>query len=233
MPEDLVAYLAAAVAHPAFTARFASDLKTPGVRIPLTRSPNLWTEAVGIGREIVWLHTYGERFVDASAGRRAGSPKVRTTRPVVRIGIPDTEDGMPERITYDEATRTLHVGDGRISPVSPEVWNYRVAGMWVVKHWFGYRKKNPSGNRKSPLDDLIATTWTPAMTTELLELLNVLERCVALEPRQAALLDEIMAGPLLTVDDLTEANVLPVPAAAKAAPKSGPEPDLFSQDPEG
>ncbi|QKV79532.1 type ISP restriction/modification enzyme [Amycolatopsis sp. Hca4] len=234
MPDDLVAYLAAVVAHPAFTRRFAADLKTPGIRIPLTCSSSLWTDAVQVGREVVWLHTYGERFADASAGRRAGPPKMRAGRPAVRVGIPDTEDGMPEHIAYDELTRTLNVGDGRISPVSPEAWNYKVAGMWVVKHWFGYRKKNPSGNRKSPLDHIIATTWTPAMTTELLELLNVLELCVALEPRQAALLDEIMAGPLLTVDDLTEAGILPVTAAAEAPPKSGAEPDLFSQqDPEG
>ncbi|MGW3961193.1 type ISP restriction/modification enzyme [Amycolatopsis sp. NPDC005003] len=233
-PEDLVAYLAAIVAHPAFTTRFAADLKTPGIRVPLTLSPGLWEEAVRVGREVVWLHTYGERFADASAGRRPGPPKMPGGRPAVRIGIPDTEDGMPERITYDDQIRTLNVGDGRISPVSPEVWNYRVAGMRVVKHWCDYRKKKPSGNRKSPLDDVVATTWTPGMTTELLELLNVLELCVALEPRQAALLDEIMAGPLLAVDDLIEANVLPVPAAAKAAPKLGAEPDLFSQeDPEG
>ncbi|MEV4142494.1 type ISP restriction/modification enzyme [Amycolatopsis sp. NPDC049691] len=229
-PDDLVAYLAAVVAHPAFTTRFAADLKTPGIRVPLTRRPELWMEAVRIGREIVWLHTYGQRFVDASAGRRPGSPKMRAARPVVRVGIPDTEDGMPERIGYDETTRTLHVGDGRVSPVSPSVWNYRVAGMLVVKHWFGYRKKSPSGNRKSPLDDLVATTWTPTMTTELLELLNVLELCVAVEPRQAALLDDIMAGPLLTVDDLTAASVLPVPPAAEAAPKAGTGSDLFSQD---
>ncbi|MGK3203724.1 type ISP restriction/modification enzyme [Amycolatopsis sp. MEPSY49] len=228
--DDFVAYLAAVVAHPAFTTRFAVNLRTPGIRVPLTCHPKLWTEAVRLGREVVWLHTYGERFADASAGRRPGPPKMPADRPAVRAGIPDTEESMPDGITYDEKTRTLHVGDGRISPVSPAVWSYQVAGMSVVKHWFGYRKKNPSGNRKSQLDDLVATTWTPAMTTELLELLNVLELCVALEPRQAALLDEIMAGRLLTVDDLTAANVLPVRPAAKAAPKAGTETDLFSQE---
>jgi hypothetical protein len=231
-PADFVAYLAAVAAHPGFTARFGADLKTPGIRVPLTRSQRLWTEAVRIGHEILWLHTYGERCTDSAAGRRPGPPKMRVGRPTVRVGIPDTEEGMPETITYDEPSRTLHVGDGVIGPVSPEVWNYRVAGMWVVKHWFGYRKKNPTGNRKSPLDDIVATAWAPSMTTELLELLNVLELCVALEPRQAALLDEIMEDRLFTIDDLTAAKVLPVPAAAKAAPKVGRGSDLFSQDPE-
>ncbi|MEU8638347.1 type ISP restriction/modification enzyme [Amycolatopsis sp. NPDC048633] len=232
-PVDLVAYLAAVIAHPGFTSRFAADLRTPGVRVPLTCRPDLWAEAVSIGQELLWLHTYGERCTDSAAGRRTGPPKMRAGRPTVRVGIPDTVEDMPDTIAYDEPSRTLHVGDGAIGPVSPEVWNYRVAGMWVVKHWFGYRKKNPSGNRKSPLDDIVAATWTPSMTTELLELLNVLELCVALEPRQATLLDEIMEQPLLTIDDLTAAKVLPVPAAAQAAPKVGRGIDLFSQDAEG
>jgi hypothetical protein len=137
---------------------------------------------------------------------------------------------MPERIFYDESTRTLHVGDGEIGPVAPEVWRYQVSGMWVVKHWFGYRKKNPSGTRKSPLDHIVATTWTTAMTTELLELLNVLGRCVALEPRQAELLERIVDGPLITINDLKDNAILPVPAMAQSAPKSRREDDLFSSE---
>ena len=32
--EDLMAYIAAVAAHPAYTARFQDDLSTPGLRIP-------------------------------------------------------------------------------------------------------------------------------------------------------------------------------------------------------
>lgn len=228
--QDLVAYVAAVTAHPGFTLRFAADLKAPGVRIPLSRKSELWVDAVKIGSEILWLHTYGERCVAPASGRRLGPPRMRTDRPTVRVGIPDTEAGMPERITYDETTGTLHVGEGEIGPVSPEVWNYQVSGMAVVKHWFGYRRKNPSGNRKSPLDRIVATTWTSAMTTELLELLNVLGRCVELEPVQRELLDRIAAGPLITVDDLTASAVLPVSAAARSIPKPPRGNDLFSSE---
>jgi hypothetical protein len=65
------------------------------------------------------------------------------------------------------------------------------------------------------------------MTTELLDLLNVLGRCVALQPRQAELLDEIMASPRITVADLEDAGVLPVPAAATKAPKPISTPGLW------
>jgi hypothetical protein len=125
---------------------------------------------------------------------------------------------MPDKIYYDERSETLRVGDGRICPVPVSVWNYRVSKMRVVEHWFGYRKKRPSGKRVSDLDHIVATFWTPTMTTELLDLVNVLGRCVALEFPQAELLDEIMAAPQITVVDLKEAGVLPVPAAAAKEP---------------
>jgi hypothetical protein len=57
------------------------------------------------------------------------------------------------------------------------------------------------------------------MTTELLELLNVLGRCVILEPEQNSLLEQIASGPLITTEDLTAGGVLPVPRAARGAPK--------------
>ncbi|MEX2553553.1 MAG: type ISP restriction/modification enzyme, partial [Actinomycetota bacterium] len=59
---DLMAYIAAVLAHPAFTARFAKDLKQPGLRVPITADASLFAEAVALGREVIWLHTYGERF---------------------------------------------------------------------------------------------------------------------------------------------------------------------------
>ena len=102
--------------------------------------------------------------------------------------------------------------------------------MWVVKHWFGYRRKDPSGNRKGPLDEIVARTWTAAMTTELLDLLNVLGCCVELEPRQDELLGRVVDGPLVTVDELTTAGVLPVPSAASRAPRQTTDEGLFSMN---
>jgi hypothetical protein len=52
--EDVMAYLAAVMAHPAFTARFADDLIRPGLRVPLTANRALFDEAVALGREVVW-----------------------------------------------------------------------------------------------------------------------------------------------------------------------------------
>jgi hypothetical protein len=43
--EDVMAYVAAVMAHPAFTARFKADLVRPGLRLPLTADAKLFAEA--------------------------------------------------------------------------------------------------------------------------------------------------------------------------------------------
>lgn len=122
--EDLFAYVAAIAAHPAYTARFAPDLVQPGLRIPMTADAALFVEAAALGREVVWLHTFGERFVDAAQGRPAGPPRLPAgERPGVPEGgaIPSTAEGMPETIAYDAAARRLRVGEGCVDNVAPEV----------------------------------------------------------------------------------------------------------------
>ncbi|OXM51925.1 DNA methyltransferase [Amycolatopsis alba DSM 44262] len=228
LAEDLVAYLAAITGHGGFTRRYRDELKRPGVRVPLTSSRALWRAAVKLGREVLWLHTYGERCADPEAGRPEGVPRMEADRPVVQLGISDLPERMPEKLQYDDLNRTLHIGEGVIAPVSPEMMAFEVAGMPVLKHWFGYRKRKPDGTRSSPLNDIVATHWTPAMTTELLDLLNVLGCCVALEPSQDALLAKIAAGPLITVEDLVSSGVSPAPEAAKRMPKPDHGDDLFS-----
>jgi hypothetical protein len=224
--------VAAVVAHPGYTERFGVDLGVPGLRVPLTADAGLFADAAETGRRVLWLQTFGERFPDPAAGRPAGSPRSTSERrPRVSVTIPDTEAGMPAVIDYDAANRTLLVGDGRIAPVEPAVWRYEVSGMKVVKRWFDRRKREPEGRRSSPLDDMVARTWDPEWTTELLEVLNVLALLVDLEAEQAALLDRILAGPLITVADLTEAGVLPV--VDRPVVEKPPRPGSRLFDPDG
>jgi hypothetical protein len=214
--EDLLAYIAGVVAHSTYTASFAGDLKTPGVRVPLTADAALWAEAVACGREVLWLHTYGERFTDPGAGRPSGAPKLmHRPQPMNIVPIPDTPEAMPDTIAYDVETETLHVGEGQIRPVQKDVWEYETSSMKIVKKWFDYRRRDPAGRRSSPLDDINPEYWTATFTRELLELLRVLTRCVELEPRQAEVLDRICQGPLISVADLAQARVLPPPDASR------------------
>ncbi len=126
--EDIMAYLAAVAAHPGYVARFAADLVQPGLRVPVTTDPTLFAEAVALGREIVWLHSFGERFVAPTEGRPAGTPRLpERERPQVPAdgAIPSAENAMPETIAYDAAMRRLHVGAGHVDNVPPAVWPTR------------------------------------------------------------------------------------------------------------
>ena len=210
--EDVVAYIAAVAANPAYTARFAPDLVQPGLRIPLTGDPALFEEAVRLGREVIWLHTFGERFVDAAAGRPARPPRLAQGAPRIPAdgAIPSDPEHMPDTISYDAANRRLWIGGGHIDNVPPAVWAYEVSGKHVLTQWFSYRKRNRErpqiGDRRtpSPLGDIQPDAWPAEYTTELLNVLNVLGRLVALEPAQADLLERICAGPTLTEEALRD-----------------------------
>jgi hypothetical protein len=99
--------------------------------------------------------------------------------------------------------------------VPPDVWSYEISGWRVVKRWFDYRKRNPRGRRSSELDDVVRQRWTPAYTTELLNLLQVLSLLVDLQPDQAALLDRICTGPQITAAELQTAAIIPPPPGAR------------------
>ncbi|RKN10205.1 type ISP restriction/modification enzyme [Streptomyces radicis] len=225
---DLAAYVLAVAGHEAFTRRFAEELLTPGVRLPLSRDARLWARAVALGREMLWASTYGGRCADPDGGRRAGQVQfplgdARQVRYLTPIG-----SRIPGQLEYDPATRTLHVGDGSFAPVPEVVWAYDVGGMRIVSKWFGYRKSSPTSKRTSPLDDLRAEHWPHEWTSELIDLLSVLRRLTDLAPAQEDLLAEILAGPVITEAELTAAGVLPIPAVARKA-RQPVEGTLFSR----
>lgn len=209
--EDLLAYIACVTAHSRFSERFAQDLSLGlGVRIPLTADLKIFEETVDIGREVVWLHTFGQRFADARRGRPIDGPRARPYAEMPRntIAIPDDPNDMPDELLYEYRTRTLHVGAGSFFPVSSATWEYRVNGMPVVRKWFGYRKRNPAGRRSSSrLSELRAKRWTDAMTGELLDLLTILDCCVRLEPLQLDRLERILNHPLIPIAELVNDRV--------------------------
>lgn len=211
--DDMMAYVAGLIAHSGYTERFRDELRQPGVRVPVTAEPALWCEAVVLGKQVIWLHSFGERFDDEGAGRPLRQPSA--DRPGVVGSIPGSANDIPESITYERATESLVLGPARIEGVSPAVAAYEVSGMRVIKHWFGYRRRNPAGRRGgSDLDKLTSEGWTRAMTEQLRDLVAVLEGCVKLEGKQRDLLDRVVTGPLITTSELENASVLPPPQGA-------------------
>jgi hypothetical protein len=184
-----------------------------------------------LGREVVWLHTFGERFADAKQGRPAAPPRLaKDAAPRVPAsgGIPGDAEHMPNDIGYDETTQTLRVGDGRIERVTRAIWEYEVSGKQVLTQWFSYRKKDRKrpmmGDRRAPskLGEIQPVGWPAEYTTELLNVLNVLGRLIELESKQASLLKRICERKLINADAVRVAVGDKVKAKRKVRESLGP-----------
>lgn len=207
-PVDVFAYVAALLAHPAYTASFVEDLVRPGLRVPLTADAALFAEAAKLGRDVIRLHTFGERFAAEDPPR---PPRVGEGGPTLPKdgAIPFTPEGFPDTLEYDATRRRLLVGTGFIDNVPPAVWAYEVSGKQVLRQWFSYRRKNRErpliGDKRplSPLGDIQPDRWLPEYTSELINVLNVLALLDELEPKQADLLKRICDAPLIPASKLT------------------------------
>ena len=220
-PEDFLAYVYGILAQPSFTERFAEQLGTRELRVPLTKDAGLFQKVRDAGAKLLWLHTYGERFIPQ--GHHRGHVPVGKAQ--CSQGVPGDKDNYPEDYHYDDGAEILFVGTGKFEPVSPEVYEFEVSGLKVVQSWLGYRMKEPKGKKSSPLNEINPETWPSEFTTELLELLWVLEHTLAEYPRQAKLLEAVVKGPVFTAAELP-----PVPDWARKAPSREATPRLIEED---
>ena len=203
--EELLAYTYALCGTPAFAERLETQLAEAAgpVHIPMTSDRALFEEAVTLGRDLLWWHTWGERF----------APDKDAKLPEGRAVEASPVSGMPDGFDYDPKNEALRVGNGVFAPVSPIVWDFEVSGLRILPSWLGYRMKKRKGKKSSELDDIRPTRWT--QSKELLLLLSILEHTVEVTPRAADLLDRVVNGPLVPGSDLPT----PTPAERKP-PKS-------------
>ncbi len=190
-PEDLFAYCYAILSTPEYADRFSEDLAVPGPRIPITKNATLFTHAVELGRHLVALHTYGERFDHTTIPQG----KARVEKPI-------NPTPMPERPLYNQATSTLCIGTGEVRPVFKEVWEFSVSGYAVLQRWLDFRTAKGAGKRTSDLDKIRPPAWPPEWSTELLDLIWVLEATIDLLPEVGKILDELVAGPCFDTSEL-------------------------------
>lgn len=232
----VMAYVAAVAAHPGYVKKFGEELLTPGLRIPITRDAALFSKAEAIGREVIWLHTFGERMSDSASGRPKAPPRMLTDeRPTITVSgaISNEPEGMPDTISYDAESKRLFVGDGWIENVPLSVWNYEVSGKQIILQWFSYRRKNRArptmGDRRpaSILSSIQSEVWPAEYTTELLNLIHVLGRLTALESQQEDVLNCICLSPTFSLGELTDASALTAEVTV-AAPVNSSQAEMFS-----
>ncbi|CAB4790893.1 MAG: N-6 DNA methylase [Actinobacteria bacterium] len=203
--DDLLAYVYALTGTGAYAERFADELAVIAgpFRVPLTANLKLAKRAVAMGRELLWLHTWGDRF-QPDDDRAFPTAKASERTPI---------RGYPERFTYDEKGRLLVVGSGSFGPIAPDIWTFEVSGLRVIPSWLGYRMADGKGKKSSPLDDIRPERWT--FTPELLQLVAILEQTVRLTPKAAELLADIVTG------ELIDPSTLPTPTDVERKAATG------------
>lgn len=220
--EDFFAYCYALLATPAYVETFSEELTVPGPRVPVTRNRKLFQQAVALGRNLIWLHTYGERFIPPRQ-HRGEIPKAKAS---YKKPVSVKADEYPEDFSCNDSSQVLRVGDGEFASVPKAVWEFSVSGLRVVHSWLSYRMKDGYGRSSSPLDEIRPQNWTAEMSRELLELLWVLEATVEKFPELEKTLASIVAGETFRADEL------PSPTAAERKPPSEEpdEPQTAEQD---
>ncbi|WP_309056779.1 type ISP restriction/modification enzyme [Streptomyces sp.] len=174
----------------------AASPSPAGCRVPLPEDPDVWSAGVRLGRELADVQLGG-----ALSGARPRLPGGR--RPYVRAAVP----ARPADLSYDPGAEVLGVGEGRISPVPVEAWEFRVGGVRVLEQWFE-RRTAPA--EPGTLEAVGPAAWPQEWTSELLGLVTALALLGAREPERAA----FTAGGGGRAA-LTAAGVLPVPDRAR------------------
>ncbi|MEU2286378.1 type ISP restriction/modification enzyme [Streptomyces sp. NPDC013178] len=166
----------------------------PDLTVPLPRDPGLWSRGVELGHRILWLLRRDGDRPKLPGGRR----------PYVRAPLPS----RPLTLHYDREEETLHLDEGRISPVPPEAWDFEAGGVRVLEQWFTTRTAEPE---PGTLSAIRPATWPQTWTSELLELITVSALLAEVRPQQ----EELKVADRITTAELREAGVLPVPDRAR------------------
>jgi hypothetical protein len=217
---DLMAYIAAITAHREYTQRFDSELKRPGVRIPLSIDADIWRRAIAIGQRVIWLHTFGTRYADATKGLAPGLEgvsthyRVKCLQSIIRLAACPRR---PKTLWHDKHTGLIHVvteEDGGTSaqfgPVPYDVMTYTVNGKNVLERWLDARasKTGPRPMTAPDLDELTVGIWDDDLNAQFQALLAVLTGLCQLEDEQGSLLREACEGETLTLGMLKDADAL-------------------------
>ncbi|WP_030247915.1 MULTISPECIES: type ISP restriction/modification enzyme [unclassified Streptomyces] len=183
----------------------------PDLTVPLTGDAGTWARGVERGHRLLWLMRRDGERPKLPGGRR----------PYVRAPLPS----RPLTLHYDRDEEALLLGEGRVSPVPPEAWDFEVGGVRVLEQWFAARATDAE---PGTLAAIRPATWPQAWTSELLELITILALLAEARPPQ----ERGTVSDPITAAELTSAGVLPVPATARRpasvldGPEEGPEGQL-------
>ena len=158
---DLIAYVTAVVAHPGYGARFARELSSGVVRVPVTTDAEVLVRGTALGHEVLRLQTLGEHRPPALRHRPPGPllPADAPVRPRLEAPLSHLPGNRPDTAIYDPSDGTLTIGDGVVTDITLDVWDYEVGGMPVIEQWLAQRLTPGARRRQSRLDLITVDAW--------------------------------------------------------------------------
>jgi hypothetical protein len=177
-PGACFAYIAAVLGHPGYV-RQVYRPEDADLHVPITADPALFEVGVQWGNRLIAAYTL-------------------PVHSQVQVLAPPT----PGSVRY--ADGTLHIGAGRLAPVPPAVWRFKIGTRAVLRRWI--QDRLGAGRRSSKLDDIRAA-WSAETTAALVQTIARIEAVMACFAPLDAWLAEVLAGP-----------VLPCPASSDPPP---------------
>ena len=142
--------------------------------------------------------------------KQPASPLVQLARDWRQLLFPDASDTRFADAYAQTVAFALLLGRSEGA-----VYAFEVSGLKVVQSWLKYRMKKSAGRKSSLLDHIRPAYWTSQFTTELLELLWMLEETMAIYPEQEILLKAVIGGDCFQADELPT-----VPAEMRKPPRA-------------
>jgi len=131
-PEDTLAYIYALLYTPSYRTRYADFLKRDFPRVQLTNNRQLFLQMVGIGHELIALHTMKTKLSRITRYDIVGSNEVMKVR--YAEPIPATPDRLAQ------AGRVYVNSEQFFDGVPQAVWSTYIGGYCVADKWLKDRK---------------------------------------------------------------------------------------------
>jgi len=99
IPEDFADMSTVFLRSPNIHEYLKTSLQIRKSAVPLTKDRKLFAKVADFGKELIWLHTYGERLHDANHPRG----QIPAGKAHCMKAIPDQEDKYPNAFHYEES----------------------------------------------------------------------------------------------------------------------------------
>jgi hypothetical protein len=214
----LFCYVYGILAGADFSSRFRSELEVPGPRVPITLDKALFTKMAKHGEYLLFHQTFGQRVL-------LGTESLLPAKPVgAWIVIPRNAPSDVSQIDYSPEDSSLIVGEGIFQGLRPEIWDFEVSGMKILKKWLGYRTQRGTGRAATSstnLDKIRPVKWEKEWTDEFEQLVSLVAVSIEAKTIGEQLLDEILENETFSSEQLSPPpNALRKPPKAKSAQES-------------